>query len=189
MPGRDVSLAGEAGDPEPCEAARADDPVRGAHVQFRSRFRLEALVDLGIDGAPELILGLGDLEETVVVGGDPALGAGGRRRSAGAEAGGPAFVAPRYRAGLLRALGPRAVRHGRVVVELHAGEQLAAEMDTGARTTARAVQAAEAGPVEHGDLVGARRWHRPGKAVEVERGQHEPRAAVPVVVLARGGGF
>src|ERR1700733_10984207 len=57
-------------------------------------------------------------------------------------------------------------------------------MDTGALIAVGAVQGAEAGPVEPGDLVAPGRGHRPGKAVEVERGQHEARAAVTVVVLA-----
>src|SRR5258708_13242751 len=61
---------------------------------------------------------------------------------------------------------------------------MAAELNSGATIAVGAVQAAEAGPVEDGDLVGTCRRYPSGKAIEVERGQHEPRAAVTVVILA-----
>ena len=72
-------------------------------------FRVGAGVCLGELGAgrcPELALRLRDLRQVVAVGGDPALGAGGGRGEPSAQAGRPAFVAERYRAGLLRGEDP-----------------------------------------------------------------------------------
>src|SRR5208282_288914 len=139
-------------------------------VHFRACFRRVRLRDLRCGGAPNLALRLRGLSYIVTIGSDSALGATGGRRGARTEAGGSALVAQRYRPTLLGA------QEAQAVVKRHTGEQLAAELDTGALRAVGTVQVFEAGPVEDGDSVVPH-------AIKVQRLKHESRASMTVVEL------